>query len=514
MADCGSYYFIFPFPGAFVIHIFRLQKSKVIRINKNLSLQLIAFYGISVLFLLLNIWFFVKKDSFVISFLPLVFAVVLLAVYSVDRLLLLVVLLTPISLSLTHLFPGLPVDLYLPTEPLLFGILLLFILKISSDHHFDRSILRHPVTIMIGIYLLWIFITSLTSTMHLVSFKFWLVKIWYIVGFYLLGIKLFEDKVNYQHFVWLYVATFLLVIGYTIFRHLGYGLFDKQAAHFVMNPFYNDHTSYGAILAMFIPFMAVFSFTSFYKHRFRLVASIVLFILMVAIFLSYARAAWLSLFVAMIVWVVIRLRIRFRALAISFVTLFAFIFVFQKPIVMYLERNSEESSANLVQHFSSISNISSDASNLERINRWSCAIRMFRDRPVFGYGPGTYMFKYAPYQLTRDRTIISTNAGDLGNAHSEYLGPLAESGLPGMITVLLLVITVIYTAFHTYYRLKDERLKALLMGALLGLITYYGHGFMNNFLDTDKASVPFWGFTAMIVALDLWSKKEAISETK
>jgi O-antigen ligase len=132
---------------------------------------------------------------------------------------------------------------------------------------------------------------------------------------------------------------------------------------------------------------------------------------------------------------------------------------------------------------------------------------MFEERPVFGFGPGTYMFRYAPYQLTRERTIISTNAGDLGNAHSEYLGPLAESGLLGMLTFLALVLTVLHTAFRTYSKLEDPRLKACLVGAILGLITYYIHGFMNNFLDTDKASVPFWGFTAMIVSLDLLSRK-------
>ena len=38
----------------------------------------------------------------------------------------------------------------------------------------------------------------------------------------------------------------------------------------------------------------------------------------------------------------------------------------------------------------------------------------------------------------------------------------------------------------------------------MGLITYYFHGTMNNFLDTDKASVPFWGFVAILVALDLY----------
>ena len=42
----------------------------------------------------------------------------------------------------------------------------------------------------------------------------------------------------------------------------------------------------------------------------------------------------------------------------------------------------------------------------------------------------------------------------------------------------------------------------------LGLFTYYVHGIFNNFLDTDKLSVPFWGFTAAIVALDLYFPKK------
>jgi len=155
-----------------------------------------------------------------------------------------------------------------------------------------------------------------------------------------------------------------------------------------------------------------------------------------------------------------------------------------------------------------MTNISSDASNLERINRWSCAIRMFEDKPVFGWGPGTYMFNYAAYQLTADRTIISTNSADGGNAHSEYLGPLAESGVLGMISMLVLITVVIYTAVHTYTRSNDKRIKTIVMSALLGLITYYMHGVMNNFLDTDKLSLPFWGFSAIIVALDIYTRKE------
>jgi putative inorganic carbon (HCO3(-)) transporter len=492
-----------------IVYSNRLSQRKVIRIPKSQTLRLILFYGISVVFILLIVRFFGKKESYLFSVLPLVFAIVLMAIFSADKLLWLVVLCTPLSLPLTYFFPGLSVNLFLPTEPLLFGILLLYILKLSSGYRPEKAFLKHPVTIAAGIYLLWILITSITSTMPLVSIKFLIVKLWFIVGFYMMGIQLFENRINYPRLVWLYSGSLILVIGYTTARHLGYGLFDKQAAHFVMNPFYNDHTSYGAVVAMFIPFLAIFSFSSFYKPVYRWLARAFLFVLFMAFFLSYARAAWISLMAAFAVWVIIKLRIRFRTMAITAISALALILVFQKQLVMYLERNNEESSANLIEHFSSISNISSDASNLERINRWSCAIRMFGEHPVFGFGPGTYMFSYAPYQLTKERTIISTNAGDLGNAHSEYLGPLAESGLFGMLSFLVLVISVIYTAFKTYPKLEDPRLKACLIGAILGLITYYIHGFMNNFLDTDKASVPFWGFTAMIVSLDLLSGKMA-----
>ena len=274
-----------------------------------------------------------------------------------------------------------------------------------------------------------------------------------------------------------------------------------------MNPFYKDHTSYGAALAMFIPFITLFTFHKASRPLYRWIAGGVLAILLLAFVLSYTRAAWLSLFLALIVWGMLKLKIKFKTLAITLVTVVAMVVVFQQQIVSYLERNDEESSSDLMEHFTSMTNITSDASNLERINRWSCALRMFSDRPFFGFGPGTYMFKYAPYQLTKDRTIISTNAGDAGNAHSEYLGPLAESGLPGMVSVLLLAGTILYVAFRTYNRLHEQKMKIYLTGALLGLITYLGHGFMNNFLDTDKASVPFWGFTAMIVAIDLWSRE-------
>ncbi|MCF6332510.1 MAG: O-antigen ligase family protein [Draconibacterium sp.] len=455
----------------------------------------------------MNIWFVVKKDMMLVSALPVALAVLLVVIFSFDKIIYFIAFFAPLSIPLHDIMPGLGFDMYLPTEPLLFGLLILFLLKVFHDRSFDKQILLHPISLAIYLNLFWILITCLTSTMPVVSMKFLLMRAWFIVGLYFLTSKLFIAGKNLEKYVWLYTISLVFVVLYATYRLLGYGLWDKQAAHFVVSPFFNDHTSYGAVIAMYLPFLALFTFNAF-NRKIKLIPLVVLGILFSGLILSYSRAAWLSVIVALGVWGIVKLKIRFKSIIITFVSVVTLLLLFQTRILMTLEENSQQSSANLATHISSMSNITTDASNLERINRWSCAIRMFADKPVFGYGPGTYMFKYAPYQLSKDRTIISTNSGDGGNAHSEYLGPLAESGFMGLLTYLLIVGVVIYTAVNTYTRLKDIRLKSFVLTALVSLVTYYVHGFLNNFLDTDKLSVPFWGFTAMIVAIDIHSRRE------
>ncbi|MEO8589233.1 MAG: hypothetical protein ABI432_07695, partial [Flavobacteriales bacterium] len=107
------------------------------------------------------------------------------------------------------------------------------------------------------------------------------------------------------------------------------------------------------------------------------------------------------------------------------------------------------------------------------------------------------------FQASEDRTIISTNFGVQGNSHSEYLGPLSEQGLPGMLLMVALVVLSMRTAFRLYRRMPPGADKRVMAGAFIGLTSYYMHGALNNFLDTDKASVPFWAFTAIIVVFDL-----------
>jgi len=467
------------------------------------SNQLKWVYGISALFIALNA-FFITNEFYWFSLLPIVLIILLLALFSLDKLVLLIVLLTPFSITLEQLDLGLGISL--PTEPLMFGVMIVFIVKQFYEGGFDKNVIVHPISIAIIINLVWIAITCITSEMPIVSLKFLIARLWFVITFYFVCTQLFKDPSNIKRFLWLYLIAFTGVIFYTLFRLWQYD-FDEYHAHRMMRPFYKNHTSYGAIMAMFLPVLIGFSLNNKQGKNLKMISIILLLIYCFAMIFSYTRAAWVSLLAALCIYLIIALRLKLRTILLGTVVFIGLFLAFQNEIIIKLEKNKQESSGDFTEHVQSVANIASDASNLERINRWNSALRMFAERPVFGWGPGTYMFLYAPFQHSSDRTIISTNVGDKGNAHSEYIGPLAESGVLGALSFILIAIYVIYTGMKLCYKAENREVRLLALVILLGLITYFVHGMLNNYLDTDKASVPFWGFIAMLTALDVYHKK-------
>ncbi len=466
--------------------------------------SLFWFYALVFCFIALNAAF-IAFENFYFVLVPFIFLFVGFYFFSLDKILWLIVFATPLSLNIRNTEMGFGISL--PTEPLMIGVFLVFVLRLFSEEKMDKKIIFHPITIAILINLFWLLVTSLTSTMPLVSFKFLIARFWFIASFYFFGLIIFKKPERFIRFVVLYCLGFSFVIAYTIYNHKLYG-YTQESSNWVMSPFYNDHTIYGAVLAMFLPALIGFLFIPGKSLIFKTMVVGAVIVFTIALLLSYTRAAWLSLVFALIVFLIFYFKIKFRTISIVALSIAILGLVFSKQILMKLEKNRQDSSSDITQHVKSISNISSDASNLERINRWKAALRMFEKKPLLGFGPGTYAFKYAPYQFSYEKTIISTNAGNKGNAHSEYIGPLSESGVLGMLTFLTIVIITSITSIKLIKQLEDKTLKIFVGSAFLGLCTYFVHGILNNFLDTDKASVPFWGFIAIIAAIDIYQNKK------
>ena len=467
-------------------------------------------YVIAAIFVAVGLFFVVKKNTYLFFGLPVVLGVLLLYIFSLDKVLLLTAFTVPLSVNLKALESGLAISL--PAEPLLMGILVLFIAKLLYDGQYDRRISRHPIAIVIYCMFAWMAVTTITSEMPVVSLKFMLSRLWFVVPSFFLCAILFKDPKNIHRFIWLYIASLCIVCIYTIIHHAQFG-FDGDSAHWVMTPFYNDHTAYGAALAIYLILALTYVFLPGILRRNRFIVIGVVILLSVALMLSNCRAAWVSMIAAIGVLACVLLKIKFRWIAAAFILVVGLFLAFQNQIIDALEKNNQDASGDLVENIQSITNISTDASNLERINRWQSAFRLFNERPVFGWGPGTYQFVYAPFQMSKEKTIISTNAGDGGNAHSEYFGPLAEQGIVGSLLVVVLVVVTIYCGLTTYKRCKNKKAKVLVLGATLAFISYFVHGTLNNFLDTDKLAVPVWSLAALIAAIDVYYADNVKFET-
>lgn len=476
------------------------------------SARKIWFYLITFLFIIIN-GVLLYNENYVLIILPAVLFIAYLGLFKLDLLYLIVIFLVPLSINFNSLDSGLGIGMALPTEPLIVGMMLIFVVKLIFNGSFDIKITKHPVTLLIIAHIVWLGLTTVTSELPLISFKYFLSRFWFVAVFYFIASQVFQ-KANYSSkLFWVYTFGFVPVILYTIYEH-SIRSFSQASANWVMNPFFNDHTSYGACLVMFFPFLI----WKLYSDKIKGIKLLCLFSLfglfVLAVVLSYTRAAWVGLIGSLGVYIILKFKIKYWVIFSGIAVVGLFVLLSWNDLFSSLEKNKQDSSSNLSEHVASITNVSSDASNVERLNRWKSAWGMFKDRPVFGFGPGTYAFQYAPYQRARDKTIISTNSGDGGNAHSEFLGPLSEQGFIGMLLMLSIVLATCFTAVKTYKSNGRNEYRMISFVAFLGLITYYLHGLLNNFLDTDKASSLFWGFTAIIVVMDVLTSKPSLNSKK
>lgn len=410
--------------------------------------------------------------------------------------------LVPLSIPFSAMVPGLGADFWFPTEPMAALLLLLLLLRLLQQRDaWMGELSAEPIFWIIALFLVWLALAALASTRLGVSAKYMLVRLWFVATFFYASyLELRKHPQRAAYMLWGYIAGMAVVAVYTVLRQRSMGLFDRQVAQYTCTPFFPDHTSYGAALAFALPMALGLARAS--RSMFgRLVALALSALFAVALVLSHTRAAWLGLVMGAGVWMLCLQRMPFRRVLLLAAGAALLVAMAWPQLLRYMHHTEAESTGGLANHVRSITNISTDESNVERLNRWSCAWLMFAEKPLLGFGPGTFQFAYAPYQHNRYITLASTNRGDRGGAHSEYLGLLAEGGIVVAVLFLVLIISAITAAMRLAVQMPAEPSRALLMALLVGFTAYAAHSALNNFLDIDKLAAPFWLTIALVVAM-------------
>ncbi len=436
-------------------------------------------------------------DQFWMLGLPLVFLLVWLTVIDFRATFFLMIACLPLSVEV-ELPGGLATDFV--SEPLMWLLTLVSVVWFARHWRgADAGFFVHPITLALFAHLAWISVTVVTAQLPVVSLKFLLAKGWYVVVFYALAYRLLDNRKAFLALIWSFFIPLAVTVIIVLARHAAVG-FAFDGTNYVMGPFYRNHVIYACVQAVFLPFL--WYGTYFYRRWsapwWVLTSGIVL--LLVGINFAYTRAAYVALLAAVGLYWVIRWRLMKLVLVLGFALMMSFYALLSRGDNWLLfapdyERTVTHSRFdNLLEATTKLE----DISIMERVYRWVAASYMIQDKPLTGFGPGSFYFFYQKYTVSSFKTYVSKNPERSG-LHNYYLMTTVEQGLPGLLFFLLMVSTVLLYGEYRYHRTPDVDNRRMLLAALLSFALINLLMLMNDFVETDKIGSFFFICMALIV---------------
>jgi O-antigen ligase len=107
-----------------------------------------------------------------------------------------------------------------------------------------------------------------------------------------------------------------------------------------------------------------------------------------------------------------------------------------------------------------------------RLGPWGAAVEMTRERPLLGFGPGTFAAEFVPHRLkaeirARRRFVNPLVTSSYGEAHSEPLQAVAEGGVAGLAALAAAAALLIALAREARSGSPRSREAALLFALLV-----------------------------------------------
>lgn len=465
------------------------------------STSKLLFLGL-VIVIFLGIGSAVYFNTWVLVGLPVLYFAIFLGIVDSTKLYYLLFATIPLSVAI-EVGGGFSTDL--PSEPLLIGLSFLTILHILNKQFPHLSaLIKHPISILLLLHIAWTGITIITSDHRLIGIKFFLAKLWYVLPMYFMAGMLFIKRDNiHKAFKWsLYTMTALICI--TLIRHSLSG-FSFRSVNFVMGPWFINHVAYASIIVILIPILLVIiQDTKYFQSKAVFFKAILIGLFFVGVLHSYTRAAILCLAIGFTSYFIVKWKLVKPSLIISLLILGAAIFQL-KNNNQYLNFAPEYTKAISHHSFDKLITATSqleDVSTMERVHRWIAGARMLADRPLMGYGPGSFYSTYKPYTVTGFKTYVSENF-DHSGIHNYFLMIFVEQGIIGGIIFMGLTILLLIQGENLYHKVTDPADKRIVIAAVVGLIIINSLNLINDLIETDKVGSYYFAYAAIIVAISL-----------
>lgn len=144
---------------------------------------------------------------------------------------------------------------------------------------------------------------------------------------------------------------------------------------------------------------------------------------------------------------------------------------------------------------------------MERFYRWIAGLKMVNEELLKGYGPNTFSLHYKEYTVDAFKTWVSSNE-EKSSVHNYFLLVSIEQGIPGLLLLLVLLISMFSIAIKGYHTLKEpfDRSLAMLCGVILSMIVTLN--LLSDLIETDKIGSIFFIVLGILIHLQVKMKEE------
>ena len=385
----------------------------------------------------------------------------------------------------------------MPDEPLMLLVTGIFLLLVfTKSIQIPKALWTNNIILILILMYIWYGVTSAASSFPLYSFKYMLAKVWYIIPFTLLPIVLLQTKKDFKLVAYCVAIPLVVTVLIILYKHYNRGfLFDN--INTAVAPYYRNHVTYAALLVSVMPI--VVSIYIGVAKMYKKYVLLVIVILLVALFLSYSRGAWLALVVGLVSVVLVKkgwLLLSFISVMLLIVGITIWLSGNNKYIQYHPNYRKTIYHANLSDHINATF-AGTDMSNAERINRWIAGVRMADENKLFGFGPNTFYHNYKPYMVTYFKTWVSDNK-EKSTVHNYFLLTLIEQGWVGLLLLFSLISLTMYRLQQLYKRITDTFYKKIILCVTAMLSIILTLNMLSDLVETDKIGSLYYlciGFT-------------------
>ncbi len=146
-----------------------------------------------------------------------------------------------------------------------------------------------------------------------------------------------------------------------------------------------------------------------------------------------------------------------------------------------------------------------DASVRWRGGMWDKSLRMVRDRPWLGFGPGTFSYMqplyHHPLVASRDQADIAATGPNLNeSAHNTYLQLAADLGLPGLLLYLGIPVAIAVRVVRRWRSVPSNTRRLLAAGSLGGIAAHLVSAIGSPAWEFPECSLFAWAVMGVAAA--------------